>query len=98
MRRFQTLLLAVFAGVAVSLAAIGIFAVLSYAVSQRTAELGLRMALGAAPRDILVLVLKQAGGLIGMGIVIGVAGAMALTRYVESLLFEVRRTDWQSYA
>jgi hypothetical protein len=98
LRRFQTLLLAAFAGVAAGLAMIGIFAVLSYAVSQRTAELGIRIALGAGPRAILALVLKQAGAWIAIGVIIGVAGASALSRYVESMLFDVRITDWQSYA
>jgi putative ABC transport system permease protein len=97
-RRFQTLLLVVFAGVAVGLAMIGIFGVLSYSVSQRTPELGLRMALGAEPRNILALVLKQAGTLIGAGVVIGLAGAYGLTRYLESLLFGIHRTDWTAYA
>jgi putative ABC transport system permease protein len=96
-RRFQTLLLVVFAGVAVGLAVIGIFGVLSYSVSQRTAELGLRMALGAEPRNILALVLKQAGGLIGAGVAIGLAGAYGLTRYLESMLFGIQRTDWRTY-
>ena len=98
LRRFQTWLLAVFAAVAVGLALIGIFGVLSYAVSQRTSELGLRMALGAGPRDILALVLKQAGKWIAVGVVLGLGGAMVLTRYLESFLFDVRRIDWQSYA
>jgi putative ABC transport system permease protein len=97
-RRFQTLLLVVFAAVAVGLAMIGIFGVLSYSVSQRTPELGLRMALGAEPRNILALVLKQAGRLICAGVAIGLAGAFALTRYVESLLFGIHRTDWTAYA
>jgi len=97
LRRFQTALLALFAGVAVLLALIGVFGVLSYSVSQRTSELGIRMALGAAPRDILKLVLRQAGSLIACGVAIGVAGALALTRYLESQLFQVRSTDWQSY-
>jgi putative ABC transport system permease protein len=56
------------------------------------------MALGASPGHILTLVLKQAGRWIGAGILIGITGAMALTRYLESFLFDVRRTDWQSYA
>jgi predicted permease len=97
-RRFQTLLLVIFAAVAVGLAMIGIFGVLSYSVSQRMPELGLRMALGAEPRNILALVLKQAGTLIGSGVAIGLAGAYVLTRYVESLLFGVQRTDWTTYA
>jgi putative ABC transport system permease protein len=97
-RRFQTLLLAVFASVAVGLAMIGIFGVLSYSVSQRTPELGLRMALGAEPSNILALVLKQAGTLIGAGVAIGLAGAFALTRYLDSMLFGIHRTDWTTYA
>ncbi|MBZ5621636.1 MAG: ABC transporter permease [Acidobacteriia bacterium] len=97
-RRFQTLLLVVFAAVAVGLAMIGIFGVLSYSVSQRMPELGLRIALGAEPRHILALVLKQAGALIGAGVAIGLAGAYGLTRYVESLLFGIHRTDWTTYA
>jgi putative ABC transport system permease protein len=97
-RRFQTLLLVIFASVAVGLAMIGIFGVLSYSVSQRTPELGLRVALGAEPRNILALVLKQAGTLIGAGVAIGLAGAFVLTRYVESMLFGVQRTDWATYA
>lgn len=97
-RRFQTLLLIVFASVAVGLAMIGIFGVLSYSVNQRTPELGLRMALGAAPRNILALVLKQAGTLIGVGVIIGLAGAYGLTRYVQSLLFGIKSTDWTTYA
>jgi len=97
-RRFQTMLLVVFAAVAVGLAMIGIFGVLSYSVSQRTSELGLRMALGAAPRNILALVLKQAGALIAAGVLIGLAGAFGLTRYLQSLLWGVQRTDWKTYA
>lgn len=97
-RRFRTLLLLLFALVAVGLAMIGIFGVLSYSVSQRTSELGLRIALGARPASILALVMKQAGGLIAAGVVTGLAGAYALTRYLESLLFNVKPSDWLSYA
>ena len=96
-RRFQTVLLATFAAVALGLAVIGIFGVLSYLVSQRTGELGIRLALGARPRAILALVLRQAGALIGAGVALGLAAAFALTRYLESLLFGVRPTDWLSY-
>ena len=96
-RRFQTLLLTVFACVALSLALIGIFGVLSYAVSQRSAELGIRMALGAQPRQILAMVLSQASVLIFTGIMVGMAGAYAVTRYVESLLFGVRPFDLSTY-
>jgi putative ABC transport system permease protein len=96
--RFQTLLLAIFAAVAVALAIVGIYGVLTYSVSQRTAELGIRMALGAAPGAILTLVLRQAGGLIAAGIVVGIAGAFALTRFLQGLLFQVKTTDWRAYA
>jgi putative ABC transport system permease protein len=97
-RRFQMMLLLVFAAVALSLASIGIFGVLSHAVSQRTPELGIRMALGAGRRDILALVFRQAAALISAGIAIGVAGALALSRYVQSLLFGVQPQDWGAYS
>jgi len=97
-RRFQTFLLVIFAAVAVALAMIGISGVLSYSVNRRIAELGLRMALGAEPRAILRLVLQQAGALIAAGILLGLAGAFALTRYLQSLLFGIERTDWKTYA
>jgi putative ABC transport system permease protein len=96
-RRFQTTLLLIFAGVAVMLAVIGIYGVLSYAVSQRTSEIGLRMALGAEPRRILALVLRQAGVLIAVGVVLGTAGTFALTRYLTSLLFGVQPGDLATY-
>jgi len=96
-RRFQTLLLTVFALVAVSLAVIGIFGVLSYAVSQRTAELGIRMAMGAQPKQIVALVLRQASFLIVTGILLGLLGAFAVTRYVQSLLFGVQPHDASTY-
>ena len=97
-RRFQMLLLVLFAALAVTLAAVGIYGVLSYSVSQRTSELGLRMALGANTRDILALVLRQAGWLIAAGVAAGTAGAYALTRYLDSLLFGVHATDGLTYA
>jgi len=98
LRRFQTTLLAAFAGVALALAIIGIFGVLSYSVAQRRSELGIRVALGARPSDVMRMVLQQAGMLVAVGVALGLAGALALTRYLESLLFGVERTDWQSYA
>jgi predicted permease len=97
-RRFETLLLLLFAAVAVGLATIGIFGVLSYSVSQRTSELGIRIALGAQPASILGLVMKQAGWLIGAGVGLGLGGAYILTRYLQSLLFNVKPTDWRTYA
>jgi putative ABC transport system permease protein len=97
-RRFQTLLLAIFAAVAVALAIVGIYSVLAFSVSQRIAELGIRVALGAAPAVIFRLVLRQAGTLIAAGIVIGIAGAYGLTRFLQDLLFQVKATDWRAYA
>ncbi|HEY1343278.1 MAG TPA: FtsX-like permease family protein, partial [Bryobacteraceae bacterium] len=97
-RRFQTTLLLIFAGVAVTLAVIGIFGVLSYAVNQRIVEIGIRVALGAEPVRILRMVLRQAGALIALGLIIGLAGAFALTRYLESLLFNVKPKDWTAFA
>ena len=96
-RRFQMLLLIVFAAVAVALAMIGIYGVLSYSVTQRTPELGIRIALGARPGAIHALVLRQAGLVIAAGIAAGLAGAWALTLYLESLLFQVKAHDWRTY-
>jgi predicted permease len=97
-RRFQMLLLAVFAAVAVALAVMGIYGVLSYSMAQRTGELGIRIALGARPRGIVGLVMGQAGQLIAAGLVLGLGGALVLTRFLESLLFQLRSTDWVTYA
>jgi predicted permease len=96
-RRFQMLLLALFAAVAVALAVMGIYGVLSYAMAQRTGELGIRIALGANPRGIVGLVMGQAGKLILAGLTVGLAGALVLTRFLESLLFQLRSTDWPTY-
>lgn len=97
-RRFQTLLLVLFATVAVALAIVGIYGVLAYSVSQRISELGLRVALGASPAAIFRLVLSQAGTLIAAGIAIGIAGAFGLTRFLQDFLFQVKATDWRAYA
>jgi len=97
-RRFQTLLLLIFAAVAVALAIVGIYGVLTYSVGQRMSELGIRVALGAPPRAILGLVLRQAGALIAAGIALGVVGAYGLTRFLQGFLFQVKVTDWQAYA
>jgi putative ABC transport system permease protein len=91
--RFNTILLAGFAGLALVLAAVGIFGVISYSVAQRTQELGIRRALGADSWSVMRLVLTQGLGLAGIGLVIGLAGAFALTRLLESLLFGVTATD-----
>ena len=96
-RRFQATLFLTFAVVALCLAVIGVFVVLSYSVSQRAGELGIRLALGARLRAIVGLVLKQAGALVGAGLALGLATAFALTRYLQSLLFGVQSTDWTAY-
>jgi len=91
--RFRTVLLTIFAGIALVLSAVGVFGVMAYSVSQRTRELGLRMALGASREDVLLLVLGQGLRLTLMGIGIGLAGTFFLTRYVASMLFNVPPYD-----
>jgi len=91
--RFQSVLLGAFAGLALLLAAIGIFGVISYSVAQRTHEIGIRMALGAERRQVLSLVVGQALTIAIGGAVGGLAGAFTLTRYLRTLLFEVSATD-----
>jgi putative ABC transport system permease protein len=96
--RFNTLLLGVFAGLAMLLAAVGIFGVTQYSVTLRTREIGLRMALGAQKGQVLRLILKQGLLLTLSGIGIGVAGALALTRLLSSLLYGVSATDPLTFA
>jgi putative ABC transport system permease protein len=91
--RFNTILLAGFAGLALLLAGVGIFGVISYSVAQRTQELGIRRALGADSWSVMRLVLTQGLGLAGIGLIIGLAGAFALTRLLDSLLFGITATD-----
>jgi putative ABC transport system permease protein len=92
-RRFNLILLSVFSGVALALAAVGIYGVISYGVTQRTHEMGIRMALGAKPRDVLTLVVRQAMLLALGGVGIGLIASLALTRLMKSLLFSVSVTD-----
>jgi putative ABC transport system permease protein len=91
--KLRTFLLMAFAALALLLAAIGLFGVISYTVTQRTHELGLRAALGAPAWDLLGLVAKQGLGLTAVGLVIGLAGSLALTHLLKSLLFEVSPRD-----
>jgi ABC-type antimicrobial peptide transport system permease subunit len=86
-------LLASFAVLALLLAALGVYGVISYSVRRRTHELGLRIALGAQSRDVLKLILTQGLKLALVGVVIGLLAAFALTRWMESMLFGVRPTD-----
>ena len=92
-QRFNTLLLAVFAGVALLLSAIGIYGVLAYSVTQRTHEIGIRAALGASSAEILRLILRQGIRLVLPGIALGLIAALALTRLAKTLLFEIGATD-----
>jgi putative ABC transport system permease protein len=91
--RLNTYLLALFAGVALVLAAVGVYGMVSYSVAQRTREVGIRMALGAQPRDIFALMMKQGLLLISIGIGTGLGAAVLLTRLAASLLYEVSATD-----
>ena len=96
-RRFNMFLLSIFAGVALLLALVGIYGVLAYSVGQRTAEIGLRVALGATPRKVLALIVGQGMRPILIGIGVGLAGALALSRFVSSLLFNVKPMDPLTY-
>ena len=98
MRRFPALMIGIFAGVALLLASIGIYGVVSYSVSQQIHHIGIRMALGAGPSDILKMVLKQGLVLALAGVAIGVVAALGLMRLLTTLLYEVRTTDFSTFA
>ena len=95
--RFSAILLGLFAAIALSLAVMGIYGVMSFAVAQRTREIGIRMALGAGRRRVLGLVVREGVILGGVGVLIGLAAALALTRVMRTMLFEVKTTDLASY-
>lgn len=97
-QRFNALLLAVFAFLAIFLAAVGIYGVLAFAVGQRTRELGIRVALGARPADLVRMVVRRGLALAVAGVALGAAGALALSRFLESLLFAVRPGDPEVFA
>jgi putative ABC transport system permease protein len=96
--RFNTLLLGLFAALATVLSAVGIFGVMNYSVALRTKEIGLRLAIGAQPRQVLLLVLKQGLSLTVIGVMLGLAAAFALTRLLSGLLFGVAAVDAGTFA
>ncbi len=97
-QRFLTTLMGIFAGLALMLTAVGLYGVLSYQVSQRTQEIGIRIALGAEPRDILRLVLGQGLWLTVIGVAMGIVAALLLMRVMASLLYGVSATDPATFA
>jgi putative ABC transport system permease protein len=96
-RRYVALLLGLFAAVALALASVGIYGVVSYSVSQRTREIGIRMAFGAEVRNVLGMVLKEVLRLVFAGVAVGLLGSWALSRYLTSILYAVRGTDLATY-
>jgi predicted permease len=98
LRRYPSYLIGSFAGLALILAMIGLYGLISYTVQQRTREIGIRMALGAQPADVLKLVIGQGVGAVLAGVGVGVIAALALTRWMASLLFGVRPTDAVTFA
>jgi predicted permease len=97
-RRFALELLAVFAGVALSLASIGIYGVMAYTFSQRTNEIGIRIAMGAQPGDILRIAVREGAWVVAVGVVAGLVGSALLTGFLQSMLFDVKPTDPITYA
>ena len=96
--RFDTMLLALFAGIALLLAAVGIYGLIAYSVAQRTHEIGVRMALGAARGDVVRMVVRQGASLAAIGIVLGLGGALALTGLLKSMLFGIGAADALTFA
>jgi putative ABC transport system permease protein len=96
--RWNLLLLVIFAAIAVILASLGLYGVMNYAVSQRVPEIGIRTALGARPADVVRLILKQGAALILLGVLLGLGGAFALSRVMETLVFGITTTDAATFA
>jgi putative ABC transport system permease protein len=96
--RYYSMLLGLFAVVATGLAAMGIYGVMAYAVEQRTREIGIRMALGAGAREVFQLIVTQAAVVIVAGTAIGLTGAMLLTRFLSSQIWEVKADDPLTFA
>jgi putative ABC transport system permease protein len=91
--RFRTVLIGMFAVLALVLAVIGIYGVVAYTVTQRTHEIGIRMALGAQARNVLALIIRQGMTSVMMGVAIGLIGALLLSRFLSQLLYEVKPND-----
>ncbi len=96
--RFSTMMLTVFGGIALLLAAVGVYGVISYGVTQRTQEIGIRMALGARGGDVLRMVIRHGAALAGIGLAVGLGGALLLSGLLSSLLFQVSPTDPPTFA
>jgi predicted permease len=96
--RFGALLLTLFAGVALALATLGVYGVISFAAAQRTREIGVRVALGATRRDVVRLVVRQGAALAAVGAAVGLAGALGATRVMQSLLYDVAPSDPATFA
>jgi ABC-type antimicrobial peptide transport system permease subunit len=96
--RVMSGILTIFAGVALLLSAVGIYGIIAYAVSQRTREIGLRIALGARGGDVIRMVMRHAAGMTALGLTAGLAIALAASRYLGSFLFEVSANDPATFA
>jgi putative ABC transport system permease protein len=97
-QKFQTILLGCFAGIALLLTAVGLYGVMAYSVVQRTREIGIRMALGASQGDVLQMVLRGGAQMALIGLGIGVIGALILTQFMKSMLYEVKSQDPITFA
>jgi ABC-type antimicrobial peptide transport system permease subunit len=97
-RRFALNLIAVFATVALLLASIGIYGVMAYTFSRRTNEIGIRIAMGAQRTDILKIAFAEGAFLVGSGVLAGLLGSLALTRFLQSMLFDVKPSDPTTFA